>query len=57
MEFEATKDEYEKPKNYGQMVDFYGIKVKNDSDILNEDDIGLVPYLNNNIKFQVRKYE
>lgn len=39
------------------MVDFYGIKVKNDSDILNEDDIGLVPYLNNNIKFQVRKYE
>ena len=57
MEFEATKDEYEKPKNYGQMVDFYRIKVKNDSDILNEDDIGLVPYLNNNIKFQVRKYE
>ena len=39
------------------MVDFYRIKVKNDSDILNEDDIGLVPYLNNNIKFQVRKYE
>ena len=50
------------PNNYGQLVNFYGIKVKNDLDILNEDIInklgqGLKPYLNDNIKFQVGKYE
>ena len=58
----VNNDEYEKLYNNGQIVNFYGIKVKNDSDILNEDIInklgkGLEPYLNDNIKFQVGKYE
>lgn len=58
----VNNDEYERLNNDGQRVNFYGIKVKNDSDILNEDIInklgeGLAPYLNGNIKFQVGKYE
>lgn len=58
----VNNDEYEKLKNDGEMVNFYGIKVENDSDILNEDIInklgeGLKPYLNDNLKFQVGKYE
>ena len=58
----VNNDQYEKLNNDGQRVNFYGIKVKDDSDILNEDIInklgeGLVPYLNGNIKFQVGKYE
>lgn len=58
----VNNDEYEKLYNNGQIVNFYGIKVKNDSDILNEDIInklgeGLQTYLNDNIKFQVGKYE
>lgn len=58
----VNNDEYEKLKNDGQMFNFYGIKVKNDANILNEDiinklDKGLEPYLNDNVKFQVGKYE
>lgn len=58
----VNNDEYEKLKNDGEMVNFYGIKVENDSDILNEHIInklgeGLKPYLNDNLKFQVGKYE
>ncbi len=58
----VNNEEYEKLYNHGQMVNFYGIKVKNESDILNEDIInklgqGLGPYLNDDINFQVGKYK
>lgn len=58
----VNDDEYEKLKSDGEIVNFYGIKVENDENILNEDIInklgeGLEPYLNDNIKFQVGKYE
>lgn len=58
----VNNEEYEKLNNVGQRVNFYGIKVKDDSDILNEDMMnklgqGLGPYLDDNIKFQVGKYE
>lgn len=58
----VNNEEYEELYNQGEMVNFYGIKVKNDSDILNEDIInklgqGLGPYLNEDINFQVGKYK
>lgn len=58
----VNNEEYEKLYNHGQMVNFYGIKVKNESDILNEDIInklgqGLGPYLNDDINIQVGKYK
>lgn len=58
----VNNEEYEKLNNVGQRVNFYGIKVKDDSDILDEDIMnklgqGLGPYLDENIKFQIGKNE
>lgn len=58
----VNNEEYEKLNNVGQRVNFYGIKVKDDSNILNENiinelDQGLGKYVNDNINFQIGKYK
>ncbi len=57
----VNNDEYEKLKSSGEMVNFYGIKVKNDDELLNKElsnKLGeaLEPYLTEDIKFQVGIY-
>ena len=57
----VNNDEYEKLKSSGEMVNFYGIKVKNDDELLNQElsnKLGeaLEPYLTEDINFQVGIY-
>ncbi|MBC5627122.1 ABC transporter permease [Clostridium sp. NSJ-49] len=57
----VNNDEYEKLKSSGEMVNFYGIKVENDDELLNQElsnKLGeaLAPYLTEDIKFQVGIY-
>lgn len=57
----VNNDEYEKLKSSGEMVNFYGIKVKNDNELLNQElsnKLGesLEPYLTEDINFQVGIY-
>ena len=58
----VNNSQYEKLKNSGEMINFYGIKVKDDKElldkgILNKLGEGLKPYLRDDINFQVGIYK
>lgn len=58
----VSNSQYEKLKNSGEMINFYGIKVKDDKelldkDILNKLGMGLKPYLTDDVNFQVGIYK
>lgn len=58
----VNNSQYEKLKNSGEMLNFYGIKAKDDKELLNQDTLdklGMVlkPYLTDDINFQVGIYK
>ncbi|MDU5021220.1 MAG: FtsX-like permease family protein, partial [Clostridiales bacterium] len=58
----VNNSQYEKLKNSGEMLNFYGIKIKDDKelldkDILNKLGVGLKPYLRDDINFQIGIYK
>lgn len=58
----VNNSQYEKLKNSGEMINFYGIKVKDDKELLDKDILnklgeGLKPYLRDNINFQIGIYK
>lgn len=58
----VNNDEYESLKSKGQIVNFYGIKISDDKEFLNEEVIdklskGLQPYIENNVDLQVGIYK
>lgn len=58
----VNNSQYEKLKNSGEMINFYGIKVKDDKELLDKDILnklgeGLKPYLRDDINFQVGIYK
>ncbi|MDZ5253717.1 ABC transporter permease [Clostridium sp. LIBA-8841] len=58
----VNNSQYEKLKNSGEMINFYGIKVKDDKELLDKDILnklgaGLKPYLTDDVNFQVGIYE
>lgn len=58
----VNNSQYEKLKNSGEMLNFYGIKIKDDKelldkDILNKLEVGLKPYLRDDINFQIGIYK
>lgn len=58
----VNNSQYEKLKNSGEMINFYGIKVKDDKELLDKDILnklgaGLKPYLTDDVKFQVGIYK
>lgn len=58
----VSNSQYEKLKNSGEMINFYGIKVKDDKELLDKDILnklgaGLKPYLTDDINFQIGIYK
>lgn len=58
----VNNSQYEKLKNSGEMINFYGIKVKDDKELLDKDILnklgeGLKPYLRDDINFQIGIYK
>lgn len=58
----VNNSQYERLKNSGEMINFYGIKVKDDKELLDKDILnklgaGLKPYLRDDINFQVGIYK
>lgn len=58
----VNNSQYEKLKNSGEMLNFYGIKIKDDKelldkDILNKIGVRLKPYLRDDINFQIGIYK
>ena len=58
----VNNDEYEQLKSKGQMINFYGIKINDDKELLNEELIsklaqGLQPYIENNVNSQIGIYK
>ncbi|EGT3617740.1 FtsX-like permease family protein, partial [Clostridium perfringens] len=58
----VNNSQYEKLKNSGEMINFYGIKVNDDKELLDKDILnklgeGLKPYLKDDINFQIGIYK
>lgn len=58
----VNNSQYEKLKNSGEMINFYGIKVKDDKELLDKNILnklgeGLKPYLRDDINFQIGIYK